>query len=148
MLRQDEASALLDVAAVAADDASRTGIRDVAVLEVLYASGIRVGELCGLDVDDVDWSRRVLRVLGKGAKERSVPIGIPAVHGAGALAGRRPGRPAGEPGQRSGPVPGRARAAGSTRARCAGWSTSCSRTSPGRLTWGRTASAIRLPLTY
>ena len=79
VLRQDEASALLDVAAVAADDASPTGIRDVAILEVLYASGIRVSELCGLDIGDVDWSRRVLRVLGKGAKERVVPIGIPAV---------------------------------------------------------------------
>jgi integrase/recombinase XerC len=79
VLRQDEASALLDVAAVAADDASPTGIRDVAILEVLYASGIRVSELCGLDGGDVDWSRRVLRVLGKGAKERVVPIGIPAV---------------------------------------------------------------------
>ena len=79
VLRQDEASALLDVAAVAADDASPTGVRDVAILEVLYASGIRVSELCGLDIGDVDWSRRVLRVLGKGAKERVVPIGIPAV---------------------------------------------------------------------
>jgi integrase/recombinase XerC len=79
VLRQDEASALLDIAAVAADDASPTGVRDVAVLEVLYASGIRVSELCGLDVDDIDWSRRVLRVLGKGAKERMVPIGVPAV---------------------------------------------------------------------
>jgi len=79
VLRQDEASALLDVAAVAADDASPTGIRDVAILEVLYASGIRVSELCGLDGGDVDWSRRVLRGLGKGAKERVVPIGIPAV---------------------------------------------------------------------
>jgi integrase/recombinase XerC len=79
VLRQDEASALLDVAAVAADDASPTGVRDVAVLEVLYASGIRVSELCGLDVEDVDWARRLLRVLGKGAKERVVPIGIPAV---------------------------------------------------------------------
>lgn len=79
VLRQDEASALLDVAAVAADDARPTGIRDVAVLEVLYASGIRVSELCGLDLDDVDWSRRLLRVLGKGAKERMVPVGIPAL---------------------------------------------------------------------
>jgi integrase/recombinase XerC len=52
--------------------------RDTVVLEVLYASGIRVSELCGLDVDDVDLSRRVLRVLGKGARERTVPFGVPA----------------------------------------------------------------------
>ena len=49
------------------------------MLEVLYASGIRVGELCGLDLDDVDRARRVLRVLGKGAKERTVPLGVPAL---------------------------------------------------------------------
>ena len=53
-------------------------LRDYAVVELLYASGIRVGELVGLDVDDVDLDRRVLRVLGKGDKERSVPFGIPA----------------------------------------------------------------------
>lgn len=52
--------------------------RDDAVLELLYATGVRVGELCGLDVDDVDLARRVVRVLGKGAKERSVPFGVPA----------------------------------------------------------------------
>jgi integrase/recombinase XerC len=54
-------------------------LRDRAVLEVLYASGIRVGELCGLDLPDVDQSRRVLRVMGKGAKERTVPVGVPAL---------------------------------------------------------------------
>lgn len=79
VLRQEEATALLDVAALAADDSSPEGLRDVAMLEVLYASGIRVAELCGLDVDDVDRHRRVLRVLGKGRKERVVPVGTPAL---------------------------------------------------------------------
>jgi integrase/recombinase XerC len=53
--------------------------RDVALLEVLYATGVRVAELCGLDLADVDGERRVLRVLGKGRKERSVPVGLPAL---------------------------------------------------------------------
>ena len=53
-------------------------LRDRAILEVLYASGIRVGELCGLDLTDVDLDRRVLRVVGKGNKQRTVPFGEPA----------------------------------------------------------------------
>jgi integrase/recombinase XerC len=77
-LRVDEARALLEAAAVHADDGSPLGSRDVAILELLYATGIRVGELCGLDIDDVDRERRVVRVLGKGRKERSVPFGRPA----------------------------------------------------------------------
>ncbi|QWC86720.1 tyrosine recombinase XerC [Nocardioidaceae bacterium] len=52
--------------------------RDAAMLEVLYATGIRVAELCGLDAGDIDEERRVLRVLGKGGKERVVPLGRPA----------------------------------------------------------------------
>jgi integrase/recombinase XerC len=52
--------------------------RDRAMLEMLYASGIRVSELTGLDVDDVDRNRRVVRVFGKGSKERTVPFGRPA----------------------------------------------------------------------
>ncbi|WP_040523379.1 tyrosine recombinase XerC [Gordonia araii] len=53
-------------------------LRDRAIVELLYASGIRVGELCGLDLDDVDDARQVLRVIGKGNKQRTVPYGRPA----------------------------------------------------------------------
>jgi integrase/recombinase XerC len=53
--------------------------RDAAVLEVLYATGIRVSELCGLDLADLDRARQVIRVFGKGSKERTVPIGRPAL---------------------------------------------------------------------
>ena len=78
VLRADEARALIDAATELADDGSPVGLRDVAMLEVLYATGIRVGELVGLDVDDVDRDRNVLRVFGKGRKERTVPFGRPA----------------------------------------------------------------------
>lgn len=78
VLNASQARALLDAAAAKADDGSAMGLRDVAILELLYATGIRVGELCGLDVDDVDRERRVVRVLGKGRKERTVPYGVPA----------------------------------------------------------------------
>jgi integrase/recombinase XerC len=70
--------AVLDAAAVAADDGSPLGLRDLAIMELLYATGIRVGELCALDIDELDTSRRVIRVFGKGRKERSVPYGVPA----------------------------------------------------------------------
>lgn len=53
-------------------------IRDQAVMELLYATAVRVSELSGLDLGDIDRHRRVLRVLGKGGKERTVPFGVPA----------------------------------------------------------------------
>ncbi len=75
VLAPDQARAVVESAAGADDP---VGLRDAVVLELLYASGIRVSELVGLDVDDVDRGRRLLRVLGKGRKERSVPYGAPA----------------------------------------------------------------------
>jgi len=54
-------------------------IRNLAMLEILYASGARVSELCGLDIRSIDHDRKTLQVLGKGSKERVVPIGIPAM---------------------------------------------------------------------
>jgi integrase/recombinase XerC len=62
----------------APDPASPLFSRDVAILELLYATGIRVAELCGLDLGDVDDDRRTVRVLGKGNKQRTVPFGAPA----------------------------------------------------------------------
>ena len=78
VLRVDEAGDLIRAAAERADDGSPLGLRDVAMLELLYAAGIRVGELVGLDVDDLDRERNVVRVFGKGRKERTVPFGRPA----------------------------------------------------------------------
>ncbi|MCW2829813.1 MAG: recombinase XerC [Aeromicrobium sp.] len=77
-LSQTEVRAVLDATVDALADDGVRGLRDLAMLELLYATGIRVGELCGLDIDDLDRGRRVVRVLGKGRKERSVPYGLPA----------------------------------------------------------------------
>ena len=78
VLRPGQVEALLDVAAVRADDADPVHLRDRAMLELLYATGIRVSELVGLDVADVDWQRCTVRVTGKGDRERVVPFGTPA----------------------------------------------------------------------
>jgi integrase/recombinase XerC len=75
VLRADEAESLVTTPPAAGDPLA---LRDRLVLELLYATGIRVSELCGLDVADVDRGRRVVRVFGKGAKERAVPYGLPA----------------------------------------------------------------------
>ncbi len=93
-LEAGQARAVLeDLAAQAAaedDPVPRArALRDVAIMEVLYASGIRVGELCGLDAASVDADRQVLRVHGKGDKERTVPIGLPAVRALAAWRGVR-----------------------------------------------------------
>jgi len=78
VLRQDEAAELIAAAARLADDGSPVGLRDTAMLELLYATGVRVGELVAVDLDDVDPGRHLVRVFGKGRKERTVPFGVPA----------------------------------------------------------------------
>ena len=89
VLAPDQARAVVDSAAGAEEP---IGLRDAVVLELLYASGIRVSELVGLDIDDVDRGRRLLRVFGKGRKERNVPYGAPAERALDAWLTR--GRPA------------------------------------------------------
>ncbi len=91
VLRADQAERLMDLAAVRADDDGPAHLRDRAAAELLYATGIRVSELVGLDTGDVDRSRRTVRVLGKGSKERVVPYGTPADRALGAWLER--GRP-------------------------------------------------------
>ncbi len=76
VLDQSQAHQVLEFAA--RHDGSPLALRDHAVLEVLYGTAIRVSEISGLDVDDVNDANRTLRVLGKGNKERTVPYGVPA----------------------------------------------------------------------
>ena len=89
-LPKDESKQLLDTA----PEPGAAGSRDRAMVELLYASGLRVAECCGLDVDDVDEARRTVRVLGKGGKERIVPVGETALEALDAYLAMR-GRPRG-----------------------------------------------------
>src|SRR6266542_6096400 len=74
-LPKDESKDLLDTGA----ERSPAGLRDHALLELLYATGLRVSECCGLDMDDVDRRGGSVRVMGKGGKERVVPAGDAAL---------------------------------------------------------------------
>lgn len=90
VLRADQAAALVEAPSRQApppnpptesgpsEAAEAVPLRDRVLLELLYATGVRVSEACGLDVGDVDHGRRVIRVFGKGGRERSVPYGVPA----------------------------------------------------------------------
>jgi integrase/recombinase XerC len=78
VINRSQMQGLLDTLQAAAVGGEPAALRDLAVIEVLYASGIRVSELVGLDVVDVDLASLTLRVTGKGDKERVVPFGVPA----------------------------------------------------------------------
>jgi len=75
----DAKVAMDSLATRAAEEDTPISLRDVAMVEMLYASGARVAELCGLDLGDIDYDRQTIRVLGKGNKERTIPLGNPAM---------------------------------------------------------------------
>ncbi|WOQ18307.1 tyrosine recombinase XerC [Raineyella sp. W15-4] len=90
-LDQAQAAALMDEARLcAAEQPGPLGARDVAVLEMLYGSGLRVSELCGLDTESLDRDRRLVLVHGKGDKDRMVPTGGPALEAVDRWLIRRP----------------------------------------------------------
>jgi integrase/recombinase XerC len=78
VLDREQAGAVLDRAGSGAARDDPVALRDLLVVELLYATGVRVAELCGLDLVDVDDERRALRVVGKGDRERTVVYGVPA----------------------------------------------------------------------
>lgn len=78
VVSEDQVRVLLDGLAARAATDDPSALRDLALVELLYAAAIRVSELVGIDVSDVDRGRLTVRVLGKGGKERVVPFGVPA----------------------------------------------------------------------
>jgi integrase/recombinase XerC len=78
VLRRQQAADILRATDAGAAQQDPIALRDALIVELLYATGIRVGELCGLDVGDVDHERMLVRVLGKGDKQRAAPFGSPA----------------------------------------------------------------------
>ena len=90
VLDTDQAEALMAAAAQSADDGDPVAVRDRAITELLYATGIRVAELCGANRSDLDLGARTLRVTGKGNKQRVVPVGLPACEAVAAWLTVRP----------------------------------------------------------
>lgn len=91
VLRPGHTEALVSAAESGAAQQDPFALRDHLIIEMLYATGIRVSELCGIDIDDLDLTQRLVRVTGKGDKQRTVPFGIPAADAAAAWLAR--GRP-------------------------------------------------------
>ncbi|RKG70424.1 tyrosine recombinase XerC [Corallococcus sp. CA054B] len=85
VLPVEEVFAILDMP----DVDTVLGLRDKAILEMLYGGGLRISELCGLDLLGVDRSSRIVRVMGKGSKERLVPLNVKAIRALEAYLARR-----------------------------------------------------------
>jgi integrase/recombinase XerC len=98
-LSEHEMTALLE----AADASTPLGARDRAILELFYASGLRLSELAGLDLDDVNLSARMVRVLGKGGKQRLVPFNSSTAEAIRRYLAGQAGQP-GRPGQAGRPL--------------------------------------------
>lgn len=92
VLSRGQMDGILESLAVRAAGDDPVALRDLAVVELLYASALRVSELVGIDVPDIDAARLTVRVTGKGSKERVVPFGVPAARALQAYLDR--GRPA------------------------------------------------------
>ncbi|NUP74322.1 MAG: tyrosine recombinase XerC [Sinomonas sp.] len=80
VLHEQQARRMVGALAAEAEGGDPVAVRNWALVETLYATGIRVSELVGLEIDDVDFGARTVRVLGKGNKERTVPFGVPAAN--------------------------------------------------------------------
>lgn len=79
VLTESQISEMLEDLVARADSGDPIAVRNVAIVELLYASALRVSELCGANVESVDFSERAIRIVGKGNRERVAPIGQPAV---------------------------------------------------------------------
>jgi integrase/recombinase XerC len=99
VLTRQQVDEILDSLSVLAANGDPVALRDVAIIELLYASALRVSELSGLDLDRIDLDRLTVRVMGKGSKERVVPFGVPAAHAIARYLG------AGRPSLQSEPTP-------------------------------------------
>ncbi len=78
VLTRQQMDGILEALIAKTHDGEPSALRDLAIVELLYASALRVSEVAGLDVDSIDLDRLTVRVLGKGSKERVVPFGVPA----------------------------------------------------------------------
>ena len=91
VLTRGQVDSIFESLQALADTGDRTAIRNLAIIELLYGAALRVSEVVGLDLGDVDLERQTVRVTGKGSKQRVVPFGVPARRAVVAWLDARPG---------------------------------------------------------